>query len=631
MIGVGREFYWRLVVTTFFSLVVGILIFFLTPRQDFRITALETRGENWRSPTATSFLNAVGFAQEIRLGSLGTVLDNPTEVMNVSFKQPREVTSTDASDETDYTTIRNQSVYFRGVALQNYARGRWSGDEVKSLPVFPIFPTTQEIDPKRRPAAVPSPLERSEMQFVPGSQLVHVNCEYFSLEQETLFAIWPYFLTESRPGGRIRFDNDRITRTRPNSSGFSNFASRPGAPRRQLVFHFLTWGFRNGEQLDLIPCQEEVNSRSLLAFDDLALPTVSQIAQQWDAPASDRGMIARAQNLENRLMTDERFYYALGGIARSPSIDPLEDFVRDHPGGHCEYFAGALAMMLRSVGIPARVIVGYRLDTEAGQLGGRQERYVVRQSDAHSWVEAYIPPREIPESLRNGPHGEWWQHGGWLRLDPTAPLRDVIAQTGFWAALKFHATGFWNDYVINFNATRQEGAVYFPIAEFFTSMKERFLDAQYWKTIGRDVLQRYTEIFRSLRQGNWQGSDLVLLGIPPMILAIMGYIIYRVVRRVIREVHALRLNREKQRKFATIGFYLRFEKILQSLGLIRQPTETQREFARRCVPVVVTMTDLPGHVAETFYRVRYGDVTLTPAETDEMNVMLSRLEKNSEP
>jgi hypothetical protein len=210
-----------------------------------------------------------------------------------------------------------------------------------------------------------------------------------------------------------------------------------------------------------------------------------------------------------------------------------------------------------------------------------------------------------------------------------------MAQSGFWTSWKFRAASFWNDYVINFTASRQEGAIYFPVAEFFTSMKERFFDLEYWKTIGRAVLNRYAEVFRSLRQGEWHGSDLVLLGIPPLIVLTLGFIFYRLFRRVVLRMHTRRLIREQRQRLATVGFYLRFEKILQKIGLTRMPTETQREFARRSTADLATMAGLSPHlsqdglptqVAEAFYRVRYGNMPLSPAEADEINGILTRLE-----
>lgn len=67
--------------------------------------------------------------------------------------------------------------------------------------------------------------------------------------------------------------------------------------------------------------------------------------------------------------------------------DPLTDFLFVRKEGHCEHFATALAVMLRTRGIPARVVGGF--------FGGERvgERFVVRAGDAHAWVEAYSPIR----------------------------------------------------------------------------------------------------------------------------------------------------------------------------------------------------------------------------------------------
>ena len=69
---------------------------------------------------------------------------------------------------------------------------------------------------------------------------------------------------------------------------------------------------------------------------------------------------ARARYLEGRLRDSGQFTYSLEGQSRDPQIDPIEDFIANNPQGHCEYFATALALMLRSQGIPARVVIGYR-------------------------------------------------------------------------------------------------------------------------------------------------------------------------------------------------------------------------------------------------------------------------------
>ena len=99
--------------------------------------------------------------------------------------------------------------------------------------------------------------------------------------------------------------------------------------------------------------------------------------------------------------------------ARSPG-DPIGDFLFRYRSGHCEYFATAMVLMLRSQGIPARFVTGF--------LGGENNRlgyYIVRQSNAHAWVEAYLPD------------------SGWTVFDPTPPAgRPAVAQRSLWSAIR---------------------------------------------------------------------------------------------------------------------------------------------------------------------------------------------------
>lgn len=79
--------------------------------------------------------------------------------------------------------------------------------------------------------------------------------------------------------------------------------------------------------------------------------------------------------------------------------DPLEEFIFKRSAAHCEFFAAGMAVMLRSFGVPARYTTGF-LVQEYNGLGGYA---IVRERDAHAWVEAYFP-----------------EHG-WVTYDPTPP------------------------------------------------------------------------------------------------------------------------------------------------------------------------------------------------------------------
>ena len=109
----------------------------------------------------------------------------------------------------------------------------------------------------------------------------------------------------------------------------------------------------------------------------------------------------------------QRYRYSLN-FERTAGVDPVVDFLDTHPEGHCEYFASALTLLARSIGIPTRVVTGFRV-LERSPLGGY---FIVREHDAHAWVEAYVD-------------------GAWETLDPTPPdARGVDAsKTAFTSAL----------------------------------------------------------------------------------------------------------------------------------------------------------------------------------------------------
>jgi transglutaminase-like putative cysteine protease len=95
----------------------------------------------------------------------------------------------------------------------------------------------------------------------------------------------------------------------------------------------------------------------------------------------------------------ENYKYNLGIKLTRPDMDPVEEFLFLGRPAHCEYFASAMALLLRSMGIPARYGVGFM----AGEYNRPAGCYVVREMDAHAWVLAYIPGR------------------GWVEFDPTPP------------------------------------------------------------------------------------------------------------------------------------------------------------------------------------------------------------------
>jgi transglutaminase-like putative cysteine protease len=89
-----------------------------------------------------------------------------------------------------------------------------------------------------------------------------------------------------------------------------------------------------------------------------------------------------------------------------PSRYPLASFLFDTKAGYCQQFSGVMALMLRMAGIPARVASGF----SPGTYNSQRKQYVVRDTDAHSWVEAYFP------------------HLGWITFDPTPSASPATSQ-----------------------------------------------------------------------------------------------------------------------------------------------------------------------------------------------------------
>jgi transglutaminase-like putative cysteine protease len=156
-------------------------------------------------------------------------------------------------------------------------------------------------------------------------------------------------------------------------------------------------------------------------------------------PALARNLVAgapndltRARKIEQHLRTS--YGYTTELLSRAVD-DPLANFLFTRRAGHCEYFASAMAVMLRTAGIPSRVATGF----QSGTFNPISGWYVVRSSDAHSWVEAWIPQY------------------GWLTFDPTPP--DTRGQTAtLWSQTQLYLDAldvFWQEWVMSYDLQRQ--------------------------------------------------------------------------------------------------------------------------------------------------------------------------------
>lgn len=163
-------------------------------------------------------------------------------------------------------------------------------------------------------------------------------------------------------------------------------------------------------------------------------PRMSQLARRI---AGGESPAAASSTLESYLST--RYAYTTDLVAGSTG-NPLEDFLFETRRGHCEYFASSMVLLLRSLGVPARLVTGFL----GAELNPIEDYLVVRQSNAHAWVEAWLPDQ------------------GWTTFDPTPPagrpqaeridLRQMLSQA--WDLLVFR----WDRYVIGYGLNDQIGA-----------------------------------------------------------------------------------------------------------------------------------------------------------------------------
>ena len=146
--------------------------------------------------------------------------------------------------------------------------------------------------------------------------------------------------------------------------------------------------------------------------DDLGVPLalapqLEKLARAWTAGATDDR--ARADAIVRHLIGD--FTYTLDRPPTPPGQRALLDFLLVHRSGHCEFFASAFVMLARVLGIPSRLVAGFRV-VEHNGFGGYA---VVRAKHAHAWAEAYVP------SMKNG--------AGFEVFDATPPGVPTLSET----------------------------------------------------------------------------------------------------------------------------------------------------------------------------------------------------------
>ena len=330
-----------------------------------------------------------GFSTRVTLGEIGELKRDNTPVMHIKMDHPED---------------RTLPLKWRGAALSEFDGRTWF--------VPPTSPQMLRPDQAGLLVLEPDPPRRPDIRHI--SYAVHLG----ELSGDALFfAGTPQYLRIDSPVFRNSLDNFRVRLSDSHDIWYQVY-SRLELPSPDL----------DAADAFVDPLTREWRAVYLqLPRID---PRVGELARE--IVRGDSSPAVQARLVEKYLRT--HYGYTLE-LPQFEPADPLAYFLFHRKKGHCEYFASSMAVMLRALGIPSRVVTGF----QSGVYNPISGTQLVRSSDAHSWVEAWLP------------------HRGWTTFDPTPPDPNAL-RLSVWTRLGFYADAaevFWQDWVLNYNLDRQ--------------------------------------------------------------------------------------------------------------------------------------------------------------------------------
>jgi transglutaminase-like putative cysteine protease len=289
-----------------------------------------------------------------------------------------------------------------------------------------------------------------------------------------------------------------------------------------------------------------------------------------DVAAGSHSPYEAALRLSQYLSSD-RFTYTLV-LKQQTALDPLEEFLFVRRSGNCEYFAASLAVMLRSVGIPSRVVGGF----QRGEWNPYGRYFMVRMKDAHSWVEAFF------------------DGAGWVTLDPSprAAAEEALGGPSTWMLYVDAVRMRWYRYVVNWSLRDQVSVA--------VSMHRGALE---W----RGGLVGWRDWVAGLPRGVVVAAIVAFL--------VVAWMLWR---------HGPRAG--GRATSATVPrFYVRALRLLARRGFRRAPTETAREFSRRVEEEAPAAAGALARLTAAYERCRFGAGALSPEEAAAVEASIAAL------
>ena len=540
---ITHRFFWLTNGTAVLTVALTLAIFFLIPRI----------GAGVLQKTSGEALRTTGFSDRVDLGTIGSVKQDPQIVMRVELP--------------DQPAIKKDRLYLRGLAYDQYNGRSWShsGTRRRSLslvadgtfltrPAGSRLPDSQSL-PIRQDILLET-LDTAVLFAAPFAELV--SGEFLTVQTDSMSGLHLPF----PPSSRIRYS---VTSQVPHLAADERTASILAYPD-SIRSHYL---------------QTPVESQQIA---DLA----HRVSQQATTP------FGRTLAIQQHLLENYRYSLEADTVMLS---HPLEEFLFTRKAGYCEHYATAMVVMLRTVGVPARLVTGF-LATEWNEYGGY---FTVRQRDAHAWVEVYFP------------------HSGWITMDPTPTVIAAVATTR-WEPLSQLVESVrlqWDRLFVRYSGKDQLAVVH-GVREGSDALRERVSG---WVSLlsapVSQVLSRLTYMARTFD-----------LGIPGLVtgVIVVGLALLLLMLRDRIGLWATTHLPTSHQQLAIVQLYARMVRTVERYGVNKPPTATASEFARLVEREWKAAGPMVADVIALYHQGRFSRTPLTPDELSRAAEQVGRLQ-----
>lgn len=545
--------------TTFsFGLAMVFLVFIFFPRFTAAI---------WHSRISKSTIPVVlvtGFSEEVELDDIGKILEKTDPVMAVKLYK----------NGAPY--ISKTPLYWRGLSFQYYDGSAWQEFQAKGRRSH--YYITQKV-----------PL--SLIRRLPNCPVEDITQEVIlqPLDSKILFSLYLAIHLESAALKSIKY--------RENSEVLATAYNR-GFPLKYKIISRIP---RPSEE-DLRTASTQYPMRIMreyLQLPEEMSPRVHALARQAAPDDEYPTPYDKARAIETFLSTNYRYTLE---IRHTPETEPVEDFLFNLKEGHCEYFASAMVVLLRSLDIPSRLVNGFR-NGEWNRFG---KSYLIRQNDAHSWAEVYFP--DI----------------GWITLDPS-PVMGTRALPGL--SLPWNLRQLldlleirWYSYIIGYE--EYQHTVYRALERASFALNRRIFGGRL--RIGRLLIgsRRTTP-----RGASWK--EPLITAVRIFLLTVLGLFVlffrWAIIRPFITIFNFFKSRATVYLPYPQVKFYRQLLLVLSHKGFQRELTLTPMEFARQVISEVGEPFRPVGEITEAFYRVRFGAENLKAEEMKRIRGLLRYL------